>query len=1209
MTSMTPQRLEPLTLPLYGERLIEASAGTGKTFTIGVLYLRLLLGLGGNAAFSRPLMVEEILVVTFTEAATEELRGRIRDNIHQLRIACVRGVSDDPMHQALLAEIIDLSEASAQLLAAERQMDEAAIYTIHGFCQRMLANNAFESGILFEQTLVQDELPLRRQACADFWRRHCYPLPLAIARAISQEWSGPEALLKDLSAYLQGETPKFRQAPGEDETIFSRHQQIVVQIDELKTQWRAAAPELEALISGSGVDKRSYSARYLPNWLEKVGLWAEQETGDYQLPKELEKFRQSVLFEKTKKGVAPQHDLFSSIDRIFEQPLTLRDLILARAISEIRASVQQEKRQRAELGFDDLLSKLDAALQQPGGELLAQSIRSRYPVAMIDEFQDTDPQQYRIFHTLYGGQGECGLLLIGDPKQAIYAFRGADIFTYIRARSEVSAHYTLETNWRSSFPMVQSVNRLFSLVDVPFLFKQIPFINVTPAERNKRLSFEIKGKKQPALSFWLQPGEGVGVSEYQQLMARQCAAQIRDWLTAGQKGQAQLVTASNSRPVQASDITILVRSRAEAALVRDALSALAIPSVYLSNRDSVFDTAEAKDLLWLLQAALAPEQERALRSAMATGMMGLDAQMLDGLNHDERAWDALVDEFDGYRQHWQRRGVLPMLREIMARRHLAENLLATQGGERRLTDLLHLGELLQEAASQLDSEHALIRWLAQQIAQPNHQSDNQQLRLESDRHLVQVITIHKSKGLEYPLVWLPFVGNFRQQQDVLYHDRHSFEALLDLNADEESQALAEEERLAEDLRLLYVALTRAVYHCSVGIAPLIKGGRKKQGESDMHLSALGYLVQRGKVGDAQYLADNLAELTVLAGGDISVSHAGQLDETPWQPQLAELPTLAARQFSRQIQDFWRVTSYSGLQQHGSSKSSTSLALNTPLQELLPRLDTDAVGEQALITESQLTPHTFPRGAAPGTFLHDLLESLDFSQPIEQDWLTEQLQQQGFGDHWSPMLYQWLNDIIQAPLNETGVRLAGLSAHSKQAELQFYLPIEQLLHAKELDTLIKRYDPLSRQCPVLDFQQVRGMLKGFIDLVFCWHGKYYLLDYKSNWLGENSTAYTDEAMAQAMAEHRYDLQYQLYTLALHRYLRHRLGNYDYQRDFGGVIYLFLRGVDSQCPGNGIFSCRPERELIEGMDCLFSGREADLHMSDKSDTARAGEDTSI
>lgn len=711
------------------------------------------------------------------------------------------------------------------------------------------------------------------------------------------------------------------------------------------------------------------------------------------------------------------------------------------------------------------------------------------------------------------------------------------------------------------------------------------------------------------MSFWLQPGEGVGVSEYQQLMARQCAAQIRDWLTSGQQGLAQLVTATSSRPVQASDITILVRSRAEAALVRDALSALAIPSVYLSNRDSVFDTAEAKDLLWLLQAVLAPEQERALRSAMATGMLGLDAQMLDELNHDERAWDALVDEFDGYRQHWQRRGVLPMLREIMAHRHLAENLLATQGGERRLTDLLHLGELLQEAASQLDSEHALIRWLAQQIAQPNHQSDNQQLRLESDRHLVQVITIHKSKGLEYPLVWLPFVGNFRQQQDVLYHDRHSFEALLDLNADEESQALAEEERLAEDLRLLYVALTRAVYHCSIGIAPLIKGGRKKQGESDMHLSALGYLVQQGQSGDAQYLADKLAELTTLAGGDISVSPAGQLDETPWHPQSEALPALTARQFSRQIHDFWRVTSYSGLQQHGSSKSGVSQALNVPLQELLPRLDTDAVGEQALITEPQLTPHTFPRGAAPGTFLHDLLEPLDFSQPIEPDWLTEQLQQQGFGEQWSPMLYQWLNDIVQTPLNETGVTLAELTPQSKQAELQFYLPIDALLQARELDTLIKRYDPLSRQCPALDFQQVRGMLKGFIDLVFCWQGKYYLLDYKSNWLGEDSSAYTNEAMAQAMAEHRYDLQYQLYTLALHRYLRHRLEDYDYQRDFGGVIYLFLRGIDSQHPGNGIFSCRPEWELIERMDCLFSGREVERHIGDKSGIATTGEGTSI
>ena len=1174
MTETTPQRLDPLTLPLFGERLIEASAGTGKTFTIGALYLRLLLGLGQAAAFPRPLTVEEILVVTFTEAATEELRGRIRSNIHGLRIACVRGRSKDPLFTSLMAEIKDLPDAAAQLLAAERQMDEAAIYTIHGFCQRMLTHNAFESGILFEQTLVQDELPLRRQACADFWRRHCYPLPLGVARAVSQEWSGPEALLADLSGYLHGEAPLLRRPPKDDETVLMRHEQIVARIDAIKAQWGAAAGDLEALISQSGVDKRSYSSKHLPNWLHKVGEWTVLETQDYQLPKELEKFRQSVLLDKTKKGEPPRHPLFVAIDELFDEPLTLRDLIMARALSEIRLSIQQEKRQRAELGFDDLLSRLDSALHSEGGDRLAQAIRQRYPVAMIDEFQDTDPQQYRIFQKLYVGRPECGLLLIGDPKQAIYAFRGADIFTYMRARSEVSAHYTLETNWRSSPAMVGSVNHLFAQVEKPFLFSQIPFIDVAAAAKNRGLAFELQNQPQPAMQFWLQQGEGVGVSEYQQLMARLCAAQIRDWLSAGQQQQAWLVDGDKRRAVQASDITVLVRSRNEAALVRDALSALAIPSVYLSNRDSVFDTPEAKDLLWLLQAVLAPEQERTLRSAMATGLMGLDALVLDSLNQDERAWDRLVDEFDGYRSLWLRRGVLPMLREVMKQRHLAENLLATQGGERRLTDVMHLGELLQEASAQLDSEHALVRWLAQQIAQPNRQSDNQQLRLESDRHLVQVITIHKSKGLEFDLVWLPFVGNFGQQQQVLYHDRQSFQALLDLNADEESIEWAEEERLAEDLRLLYVALTRSVYHCSIGIAPLIQGTRKKQGDTDLHRSALGYLVQAGQAGDAAYLQQCLQQL-VREG--VALSLVDTLDEQPWLPQTPELSELAAKGFSRQVQDFWRVTSYTGLQQHGVGL----------MQDLLPRLDVDAAGEQAQDSEPALTPHTFPRGATPGTFLHSLFETLDFTQPLDEQWLLEQLQQQGFAEHWQPILLAWMQVLLNTPLNETGVVLSALAPQQKQAELQFYLPIDRLLQARELDALVKNYDPLSARCPALDFQQVQGMLKGFIDLVFCWQGKYYLLDYKSNWLGEDSSAYTRPAMEQAMAEHRYDLQYQLYTLALHRYLRHRLVDYDYQRHFGGVIYLFLRGVDAQHPGNGIFACRPEQALVEGMDRLFSG----------------------
>ncbi|MCG8707250.1 exodeoxyribonuclease V subunit beta [Brenneria sp. 4F2] len=1181
MKPVAPQSLNVLTLPLVGERLIEASAGTGKTYTLAALYLRLLLGLGGESAYPRQLLVEEILVVTFTEAATEELRERIRENIHALRIACIRGESKSPLLARLLAEIADLNDAADVLLAAERQMDEAAIYTIHGFCQRMLSTNAFESGVLFEQELLEDEQPLRRRACADFWRRYCYPLPVDVARVIGQEWSGPESLLTDLMPYLHGETPALRRSPQDDETLLSRHEKNIALIDEFKRQWLAASADVATLINASGVDKRSYSSKHLPNWLQKVTLWAEQSTQDYQLPKDLDRFSQLTLMEKTKKGEPPLHSIFAATDALLDSALSLRDLVIVRALSEIRRSVRAEKRQRAEMGFDDLLSRLDEALRQPQGELLAGSIRERYPVAMIDEFQDTDPQQYRIFRTLYVGQPQCGLLLIGDPKQAIYAFRGADIFTYMRARSEVSAHYTLDTNWRSSHQMVQGVNRLFQRLASPFIFKDIPFLAVSPAAPKRDLAFTLAGKPQPALQFWLTGDESIGVGDYQQLMAWQCAAQIRDWLTASQRDEAWLEDGETRRQVQASDMSVLVRSRHEAALVRDALSRLSIPSVYLSNRDSVFTTPEARDILWLLQAALTPEQERTLRSAMATALMGLDAPAVDALSRSETAWDALVDEFADYRSLWRQRGVLPMLRALMSRHQLAENLLASADGERRLTDVLHLGELLQDAASTLDSEHALVRWLSQQITQPNPQADNQQLRLESDRHLVQIVTIHKSKGLEYPLVWLPFISNFREQTQGIYHDRDTYQALLDLDNGDESKTLAEEERLAEDLRLLYVALTRSIYHCSVGVAPLQRS-RKKAANSDMHQSALGYLLQRGEEADAATL---IAELEAMVGDGVALTRVEPGDTPPWRPGERQTAELQARHSEGMLRDGWRVTSYSGLQQHGSSA----------VQELFPRLDIEAMGERREEPETQFTRHTFPRGASPGTFLHSLFETLDFTQPIDDVWLAEQLASQGLEDVWLPVLRQWMDAVLTTPLNEDGITLSALDARHKQSELQFYLPIQAPMQAASFDRLAKRDDPLSAQCPPLSFQQVKGMLKGFIDLVFCWEGRYYLLDYKSNWLGADASAYTQSAMAQAMAEHRYDLQYQLYSLALHRYLRHRIADYQYERHFGGVFYLFLRGVDEEMPGNGVFYFRPPQALITGLDRLF----ADGRIEDVSD----------
>ena len=349
----TAESLDPLRLPLIGERLIEASAGTGKTFTIAALYLRLLLGLGGEAAYPRAISVEELLVVTFTEAATEELRGRIRSNIHELRIACLRGESDNPLYSALLAEIADKDDAAKTLLLAERQMDEAAVFTIHGFCQRMLSLNAFESGMLFEQQLIEDESRLRYQACADFWRRHCYPLTRDIAAVIHDVWKGPRDLLKSLDRWLQGEAPQLKSPPAPNETLAERLQQIIARIDSLKQQWREQVGEIEGVLENSGLDRRKFNRGNQGKWMEKVNAWAQEETLSYQLPDALEKFAQSFLLERTKAGGEPPvHPLFSAVESLLASSLTLTDLVLARAMVEIRDAVAREKRRRGALPAD-----------------------------------------------------------------------------------------------------------------------------------------------------------------------------------------------------------------------------------------------------------------------------------------------------------------------------------------------------------------------------------------------------------------------------------------------------------------------------------------------------------------------------------------------------------------------------------------------------------------------------------------------------------------------------------------------------------------------------------------------------------------------------------------------------------------------------------------------------------------------------------------
>ena len=1230
--SMTPVQAHPLkpdSFPLHGRRLIEASAGTGKTYTIANLYLRLILGHGkvhgedseqGPTAHPEPLTVDQILVVTFTEAATEELRDRIRARINECRMAFIKGQSPDHFIQGLIDSLDQHEKRISLLLAAERQMDESAIFTIHGFCQRMLKQHAFESGTLFSSELIVNESDLLKQAATDFWRKNLYPLNKPLAALVQQIWGTPNQLLIDIQGWLNKHNLKINNA-GLPSSLDKFHRDYVQPVIEIKTLWHKDRETLEDLLQNAGLKKNSKPL----NRLDQMSAFAQSEELVPVLGRnESWEIYSSATIEKalTKNGEMPSHPVFQMIDQITDKPLPLKEafrgLILGQALTDIQERHTRQKAEQHQMAFDDLLSNLARSLTAPGGELLAQAIRQQFRVAMIDEFQDTDPKQYSIFNTIYqtGKETEdsaAGLFMIGDPKQAIYAFRGADIFTYMEAREQVAAHYTLGINWRSSSPMIASVNRVFAKNAASFIYEDIPFESVAPSPKADKIRLYNQGEALPALQIWLQDSEGSVVSkgDYEAVMAKSTANEINRLLTDAKNQLSNLQDDEHSQPLQAGDIAVLVRTRQQGKMVREQLAEQNIASVYLSNSDSVFTCQEATDVLRLLSACLQPSKERILKAALATPLLHMTAADLDALSQDEQAWESAVEEFSSYQSTWFNQGVLPMLRTLTSQRKIAEQLLSEADGERRLTDLLHIGELLASASQELESPHALLRWLSERIQSPDDNADEQQLHLESERNLVKVITIHKSKGLEYNVVFLPFACTFKEANDPLYHDGKTKQAILDLTNGAQSKDLADKERLAEDIRLLYVALTRAVHTCYLGVAPLKVGQAGKSQKIDLHKAALGWLLNSGSMIEAHQLPELLDELA-QDYDFIKITPPNSTTLPPYQPPAEEELLLEARSFSGHIEKDWWVTSYSALSRSHSSSQPTELpsydashestdvdieviketssAESTPAEPTITQ--TEVNQEESDQKEDELSIFNFPKGARPGTFLHSLFEDLDENRldtySLTQ-FATEHLQKEGLEEKWAATLANMLEHCLDAPLDGKAMKLGAIPPSAKKVEMEFYLPIANL-RAEQLNRLIAANDPLSAKAGQLDFLSVKGMLKGFIDLVFEYEDRWYVLDYKSNWLGEQLTDYSRENMEQVMIEHRYDLQYQLYSLALHRLLKSRLAGYQYDQHFGGVVYLFLRGVranDSE--RHGIYDCRPGKALIEALDQLFAGGE--------------------
>lgn len=1212
------QRPLALRFPLRGSRLIEASAGTGKTFTISALYLRLVLGHGeGATGFGRELLPPEILVVTFTDAATRELRERIRARLVQAaRVFRAEEAGDDLLQQLRGDFMPEQWPACARRLdIAAQWMDEAAVSTIHGWCQRMLREHAFDSGSLFEQRLETDHGELLAEVARDYWRQQCYPLDGAALDWVIAHWQHPDSLPGRVRPLL-GEAAEPCGTPlGRllDAALAEQARELAA----LKAPWPAWADELERLldaaVAGKCVDGRKIQARYYQPWFARLREWAGGAATELDLGAGFARLTPDGLAEAWKKGSPPDHPALPAMAALPARLAALRgpaEAAQRHAAAWIGQRFEAEKRRRAEMGFDDMLARLDAALRGDSGARLAAVIRQQFPVALIDEFQDTDPLQYRIFDAIYrvgADAGDTGLFLIGDPKQAIYAFRGADIHTYLHARRATAGrHENLDTNFRSSQALVAAVNRVFTLAERreagqgAFLFREgddnpLPFLAVRAHGRAE--VWQVAGETPPALNFWhLAGAEPLSASAYRSEMAARAASEIVRLLRLGQQGRAGFAKADAFAALQPSDIAVLVRDRKEAEAIRGQLARRGVRSVYLSDKDSVFASQEARDLLLWLRACAEPDLDRPLRAALASRTLGLELAELEQLNQDERHWERRVMQFRGYRQRWQRQGVLPLLHRLLHDFALPQRLMARADGERALTNLLHLAELLQQAAAELDGEQALIRHLAELLAGVPQGADEQVLRLESDAALVRVVTIHKSKGLEYPLVFLPFICAFRPVdggQPLQVHDGER--RRLVLQPDQATIERAERERLGEDLRLLYVALTRARHACWLGVADL-KDGRANT--SGLHRAALGYLLGGGTpLPDTAALAQWLAPLAVA--GESAVLAAPEVDAAQFVEPSSAAAELRWRVPQRKAAEHWWIASYSALRLGEVEAPPSRFEDAAPDSPAAQKAADDERESVAVALGAREAPslHRFPRGPNPGTFLHGLLELAGregfAALAAEPERLREQIarrcQLRGL-TAWIEPLADWLLDLVRRPLalGEGGaVALAQLASY--QPELEFWFEARHV-DVRRLDALVQEYVLPGMARPALSRDTLNGMFKGFIDLAVEHDGRYYVVDYKSNWLGEDDAAYTAEAMQRAVAAQRYDLQYVLYLLALHRQLQVRLSDYDYDRHMGGALYLFLRG--SRADGQGIHHARPPRVLIEALDALFKGQSVEI-----------------
>ncbi len=1178
--------------------LIEANAGTGKTYAIANLFLRFVLD-GHQAG--------EILVVTFTEAATDELRQRIRARLAEALThlqADADATSGDPWFDGLRSRFPAgeaREQACLRLELALLSINEAPIHTIHGFCQRMLSDLAFRGGQPFDQEQADDG-HLREQALLDWWRRQTYEAsPEALDHFLACT-GGLNAFRSRLETLLEPHVPELVPTPLDEAGMNTLEQQLREIQKELAGLWEQHGRQATELLLTSKKLSRTQKNGQKPEDLQpRLEALAQHlaQRPDERLPEHLlepvavsrieikSSQRPCAEIERNPVFLAAQRLLEAS--RQYTRQQRLRYLLDAR--NAVLASMEAAKQRLGLLSFDDMITRLHQALTRGDAQAaaLARELARRLPVVMVDEFQDTDPLQYDIFRAIHqAGETDHTLIMIGDPKQAIYGFRGGDIFAYLQAAEEADQRWSLSTNWRSSAAMIQAVNQVFSGAN-PFAFENIAYqpSRPPPADRQRPGLTGEQLPPAPLLVHRIPQPEVNGKARTpnketaQQQVHASVAARIH-WLLREARLRFQ------DRPLCEGDICVLVRGWHEADELRRVLRQRGIRAVS-TGKSRLWDSDEALGLRWLLEAALLPDDRHLARQALAAPFLALGPEQIQPLIEDSRRWGRWVALLHQVHAQWRQRGFMSAFHTLLQGLDTALGGAADGAGwlarselpERCLTNLLHLAELLQQASREQGDAERLLAWMREQTDQAA--DEESLLRLESDENLVKITTMHASKGLQYPVVMVPYLWYCRQQKDtdpLLWHARDESGTIRYryrpwADEDELPQYLQDRERLSEDLRLAYVALTRAQAHCELWVG----NAGKSAGRTALHWLLSGR--QHDFSADLFHCAEIDAGLAAWNASpyiqvqSLDESHTA-VTSTPHAAADDDTRDLVPAELSRSIATDWRVASFTAMTREVHQTT---------------RVPPGQGHDFAL---------SYPAGTRVGLFLHSLLERLDTSQPLRPQ--IETLVPRHALRHGLPAeqdldgLAEWLGWILDTPLHADGLCLRHLDSRQALHELPFDFstgPVDP----RRLDALLRQHPPAgidADSLPPLDFPRFQGMITGIIDLVFEYHGRYYLADYKSNLLGRRLEDYGTARLAAEIAARRYDLQYLLYSLALHRHLRSRLPDYDYRQHFGGVYYLFLRGMrPGQASPTGVWFHYPDPDLIHALDCeFFAHRPAEV-----------------